>query len=57
MKIVRKLRKWWRSAISGRFVSRDYAKANPWSTVEEKEDPADMARRLKRGSKVAEFKE
>lgn len=35
--MIRKLFRWlWRSAITGRFVSRDYAKAHPDTTTKEK---------------------
>lgn len=37
-----RLRRWWRSAVTGRFVSRRYAERHPSTTVEEKtEEPED----------------
>ena len=37
MKPVRAIRRWFRSAVSGRFVSRRYAEEHPAETVEERE--------------------
>lgn len=33
--LLRKVRKWWRSSITGRFVSRKYADEHGDTTVEE----------------------
>jgi len=35
-KFIRKVRHWFRSAISGRFVSEEYARDHPESTIEER---------------------
>lgn len=35
MNLVKRLRRIFRSAIDGRFVSKQYAKENPATTVEE----------------------
>ncbi len=45
-----KLREFFRSAISGRFVSKLFARLNPDTTVKErrKETAAELADRLKR---------
>ncbi len=34
--IIRKVRKWWRSSITGKFVSRKYAEKHGDTTVEER---------------------
>jgi hypothetical protein len=34
--ILRKVRHWWRSSITGKFVSKAFAKANPDTTQEER---------------------
>lgn len=54
MNILRKIRRWWRSAITGRFVECDYAKANPATTVEEKTDAGALAKKLKRKHRTGE---
>jgi hypothetical protein len=36
MNIIKRIWRRFRSAITGRFVSADYAKRNPGSTVEER---------------------
>lgn len=35
MNIIRRIWRRWRSAISGRFVSKEFAEANPATTVAE----------------------
>ncbi len=38
--MIRTIKKWlrkWRSAITGRYVTEEYAEANPSTTIEEKE--------------------
>lgn len=37
MTILHKIRRWWRSSVTGKFVTKAFAKANPDTTVEERE--------------------
>lgn len=36
MKIIRRIKRWFRSAITGKFVSKPYADANPDTTIEQR---------------------
>ena len=38
MNILRRIRRWWRSSITGRFVSRSFAEQNPSTTIEQKKE-------------------
>jgi hypothetical protein len=35
-KLVRKIRHWWRSSVTGKFVSKAFADAHPDETEEQK---------------------
>jgi hypothetical protein len=35
LKLIRKARHWWRSSVTGKFVSKVFAKAHPNTTEEE----------------------
>lgn len=39
MNILRRIRHWWRSSITGRFVNKTFADANPDTTEHETKRP------------------